>query len=133
MKIWLLIYKAPIRVVRIKRKQAGLRLKQQMLMLKMALSQEKAETKEMLVIYRKYTQRQASKEELKIANEQFVDIVKGLGIGVFAVLPFAPITIPVMIKLGKLVGVNILPSSFNNESNDSEKNKNKNDTLPPKC
>ncbi len=119
MKIWLLIYKAPIRVVRIKRKRAGLRLKQQMLMVKSALSQEKAETKEMLLIYRKYTQRQASKEELKIANEQFVDIVKGLGIGIFAVLPFAPITIPIVIKLGKLVGVNILPSSFYQE----EKNK----------
>ncbi len=119
MKIWILIFKAPVRVIRIKRKRAGLRLKQQMLMIKTALSQEKAETKEMLVIYRKYTQRQASKAELKIANEQFVDIVKGLGIGVFAVLPFAPITIPVVIKLGKLVGVNILPSSFNQE----EKNK----------
>lgn len=119
MKIWLLIYKAPIRVVRIKRKRAGLRLKQQMLMVKSALSQEKAETKEMLVIYRKYTQRQATKEELKIANEQFVDIVKGLGLSVFAVLPFAPITIPIVIKLGKLVGVNILPSSFYQE----EKNK----------
>jgi len=115
MKIWILIFKAPIRVIRIKRKRASLRLKQQMLMIKIALGQEKTETKEMLIIYRKYTQRQASKEELKIANEQFVDIVKGLGIGVFAVLPFAPITIPVVIKLGKLVGVNILPSSFNKE------------------
>jgi hypothetical protein len=129
MKIWILIHKAPIRVVRIKRKRAGLRLKRQMLMLKIALSQEKAETKAMLVIYRKYTQKQASKAELKIANEQFVDIVKGLGIGIFAVLPFSPVTIPVMIKLGKMVGVNILPSSFYSETQDNvtaKKSSNKN-------
>jgi len=116
MKIWLLLYKAPIRVIRIKRKRFSVRLKQQMLRLKMALSQEKYETKAMLSIYKKYTQGQASKEELKIANKQFGDVVKGLGIGVFAVLPFAPITIPLMIKLGKMVGVDILPSSFNQES-----------------
>jgi len=56
MKIWLLIHKAPIRVIRIKRRRFTVRLKQQMLCLKAALSQEKAETKAMLGIYRKYTQ-----------------------------------------------------------------------------
>ena len=122
MKIWLLIHKAPIRVIRIKRKRFSVRLKQQMLLLKAALSQEKAETKAMLSIYRKYTQGQASKEEIKMANQQFGDVVKGLGIGVFAVLPFSPITIPIMIKLGRMVGVEILPSSFNRESS-SKKNK----------
>ena len=116
MKIWFLIHKAPIRVIRIKRKRFYIRLKQQMLRLKIALSQEKAETKEMLTIYRRYTQGKASKEDIKIANQQFGDVMKGLGIGVFAVLPFAPITIPVMIKLGKLVGVDILPSSFNQDT-----------------
>ena len=67
----------------------------------------------MLSIYRRYTQGQTSKEELKRANEQFVDILKGLGLGVFAVLPFAPLTIPLVVKLGSLVGVDVLPSSFN--------------------
>jgi len=121
MKIWLLIHKAPIRVIRIKRRRFTVRLKQQMLRLKAALSQEKAETKAMLGIYRKYTQGQASKEEIKVANQQFGDVVKGLGIGVFAVLPFAPITIPLMVKLGRMVGVEILPSSFNQESNSPSK------------
>ncbi len=67
----------------------------------------------MLSIYRRYTQGHTSKEELKRANEQFVDILKGLGLGVFAVLPFAPLTIPLVVKLGSLVGVDVLPSSFN--------------------
>ncbi len=47
------------------------------------------------------------------ANEQFLDILKGLGLGVFAVLPFAPVTIPLVVKLGQWVGVDVLPSSFN--------------------
>ena len=70
----------------------------------------------MLGIYRKYTLRQASPEEMKIANQQFIDVLKGLGLGVFAILPFSPITIPVMIKLGRMVGVEILPSSFSDNS-----------------
>lgn len=83
-----------------------------MVKLKVALAQEKIETKEMLQIYKRYTKRDASIEEMRIANKQFIDILKGLGIGVFAVLPFSPITIPIMIKVGRLVGVEILPSSF---------------------
>lgn len=83
-----------------------------MLKVKIALAQEKVETKAMLSIYKRYTKRDASVEEMRIANQQFVDILKGLGIGIFAILPFAPITIPIMIKVGRLVGVEILPSSF---------------------
>ena len=83
-----------------------------MLKVKLALVQEKDETKEMLKVYRKYTQGLATKAEMRMANEQFFDVIKGLGIGVVAILPFAPITIPLAIKLGRLVGVEILPSSF---------------------
>ncbi|TKB45586.1 hypothetical protein [Thalassotalea mangrovi] len=106
------LIKAPVRTVQIKRKRSSVRLKRQMLLLKTALSQEKAETREMLIIYRQYTKGQASREQLTKANEQFLDVLKGIGLGVFAVLPFAPITIPVVIKVGQWVGVDILPSSF---------------------
>jgi len=105
-------HRAPIRVYRIKRLSTKLRAKRTMLKLKLALAQEKKETKEMLIIYKKYTQGQATKEEMKVANEQFVDVLKGLGLGVFAVLPFAPITIPIIIKLGRIVGVEVMPSAF---------------------
>ncbi|WP_353958586.1 hypothetical protein [Thalassotalea ponticola] len=87
-----------------------------MLTLKMALAQEKQETREMLTVYLKYTRKQATKDEMKIANKQFFDLLKGLGIGVVAILPFAPITIPIMIKLGDWVGVDILPSSFSDKN-----------------
>jgi hypothetical protein len=123
MKIWLHFVKAPVRVTRISRKRSMIKLKRQMLMIKVALAQEKTETKEMLVIYRKCTQRQASSEEVQAANKQFLDILKGLGLGIFAVLPFAPITIPIAIKVGRLVGVEILPSSFSATSQTDKTNK----------
>jgi hypothetical protein len=116
MKIWIYLFKAPKRVLNISRKRQITKLKRQLIRVKIALAQEKVETKEMLGIYRRYTVKKATPEEMKQANKQFVDVLKGLGIGVFAVLPFAPITIPLVIKLGKWVGVDILPSSFN-ESN----------------
>ncbi|NRB24605.1 hypothetical protein [Shewanella sp.] len=121
MKIYAHIHKAPIRVFRIGRKRFWIRLKRDMLILKEALSQEKQETKDMLVIYKRYTKKQASREELVEANKQFGDLLKGLGLGVFALLPFAPITIPLVVKLGKMVGVDVLPSSFNNLSRKRKK------------
>ncbi|WP_299496963.1 hypothetical protein [uncultured Shewanella sp.] len=114
MKIYAYIHKAPVRVVRIGRRRAWMRLKRDMLLIKEALSQEKQETKDMLITYKRYTQKQASHEELAKANKQFADLLKSLGLGVFAVLPFAPLTIPLIVKLGKWVGVDVLPSSFNN-------------------
>lgn len=115
MKVWVYFIKAPVRVISISRRRTSSKLKRQMIMLKLALSQEKAETKAMLSTYKKYTKKQATPEEIVEANKQLVDILKGLGLGVFAVLPFAPITIPILIKIGKTVGVDILPSSFNRE------------------
>jgi hypothetical protein len=112
MRIYRVAHKAPLRVVKISKKRQQLKLRRALLLLKSALRQEKKETKEMLEIYRRYTQGNASKEELTIANAQFFDLLKGLGLGVFAVLPFAPITIPIIVKLGQWMGIDVLPSSF---------------------
>lgn len=125
MKVWIHVFKAPRRVVSISRRRQVAKLKRQLVLVKFALAQEKQETREMLAIYRRYTKRQATAEEMKQANQQFFDVVKGLGIGVFAILPFAPITIPVVIKVGKWVGVDILPSSFNESSNKARTSVNK--------
>ena len=115
MKIWIYLFKAPRRVLSISRRRQTIKLKRQLIRVKVALAQEKVETKEMLAIYHRFTKKQATSEEMKLANKQFFDVLKGLGIGIFAILPFAPITIPLVIKLGNLVGVEILPSSFNKE------------------
>lgn len=108
-------HKAPIRVLRLNHQRSRLRFRWSMIKLKGALAQEKQETKDMLNIYAKVTTGDATKVEIAAANKQFLDILKGLGLGVFAVLPFAPITIPILVKLAKMVGVELLPSSFNNE------------------
>ena len=123
MRLIKVVHKAPIRVAKISKKRQQIRLRRSMLALKVALAQEKQETKEMLDIYKRYSFGEAHKSELKVANEQLVDILKGLGLGVFAVLPFAPITIPLIVKVGQWVGVDVLPSSFSlsNKSSKSRK------------
>lgn len=94
-----------------------------MIILKVALAQEKKETQEMLLIYQRYTRSQATKEELREANKQLTDILKGLGLGIFIILPFAPITIPVIVKVAKIVGVDLLPSAFNGGVRKADKKK----------
>ncbi|MGB1297200.1 MAG: hypothetical protein ACPG8A_02945 [Psychrobium sp.] len=106
------IHRAPVRVSRIQGRRMRNNFRRTMIDLKIALAQEKEETVEMLQIYGKGIKGQAEKQDLKVAHAQFFDILKGLGLGVFAILPFAPITIPVIIKLAKAVGVDVLPSSF---------------------
>lgn len=86
-----------------------------MIILKVALEQEKKETQEMLSIYHRYTKHQATKAEIREANKQFADILKGLSLSIFVILPFAPVTIPILIKVAKRVGVDLLPSAFNHD------------------
>ncbi len=112
MKYFRYFHKAPIRVTRINQRRQRIRLRRAMLGVKAALAQERLETRQMLDTYRRFTQGRASKDEMKVANAQLVDVLKGLGLGVFALLPFAPVTIPLLIKVGKWVGVDVLPSAF---------------------
>jgi hypothetical protein len=87
-------------------------LKRGLLTVKRGLAQETRETKIMLTTYQRFTKGQASKLEMEEANKQFVDVIRGLGLGVLAVLPFSPITLPFIVKLGERIGVNVLPSAF---------------------
>ena len=132
MRIYRLFHRAPIRVLLISRRRQKLKLRRAMVTVKWALAQERQETKEMLDIYRRYTRGNATKHELKVANEQFVDILKGLGLGVFAILPFAPITIPLVVKIAKLVGVEVLPSSFSHPKPPAKNSSRCDDSFPPK-
>lgn len=106
------LHKAPIRVLRIQRRKTLVRFRFSMIRLKTALAQETDETRQMLVIYQRSLQRKATEEELRFANHQLVDVLRATGLGVFAVLPFAPITIPILIKLGRKIGIEVLPSAF---------------------
>lgn len=94
------------------KQKALIPLKRSMMVVKQALAQETRETKVMLSTYQQFTRGRASKLEMEAANKQFLDVLRGLGLGVLAVLPFSPITLPFVVKLGQKVGVNVLPSSF---------------------
>jgi hypothetical protein len=87
-------------------------LKRSLLLVKRGLAQETRETKIMLSTYKRFTKGQASKLEMQDANKQFIDVIRGLGLGILAVLPFSPITLPFVVKLGEKIGVNVLPSAF---------------------
>ncbi len=98
-----------------KKKGMLTRIRRSLLLLKEGLARESIETKEMFTIYRRYSRGIATKEEMKIANNQFREIVTSLGLGVLLVLPFAPLTLPIIVKLGKRFGINIIPSGFRND------------------
>jgi hypothetical protein len=87
-------------------------LKRGLLTVKRGLAQESRETKIMLITYQRFTKGQASKLEMEEANKQFIDVIRGLGLGVLAILPFSPITLPFVVKLGEKIGINVLPSAF---------------------
>lgn len=83
--------------------------------LKVGLSKESEQTQEMLEIYKKQLKGEASREEIQEANQQFRDVLKGLGLGFLLVLPFSPLTLPLVIKLGEKIGIDVLPDSFKKE------------------
>jgi hypothetical protein len=96
-------------------------LKKKLQMVSFILSSEKKETKKMLEIYLKQAKGEATPEELEKANSQFKMILKTAGLGVFLVLPLAPITFPLIIYLGKKLNVQILPNSYHQALEDEKK------------
>ena len=102
------------------KRQALFPLKRGLLAVKRGLAQETQETKAMLITYQRFTKGQASKLEMTEANKQFVDVIRGVGLGVLVVLPFAPLTLPFIVKLGEKIGVNVLPSAFTPDLQETE-------------
>lgn len=87
-------------------------LRKSLLVLKKGLAQEKEETKRMLQIYHKFTIGDATEAELQEANQQFIDVLRSLGLSIVVILPFSPVTLPALVKLGNKLGIEILPSAF---------------------
>jgi CRP-like cAMP-binding protein len=69
----------------------------------------------MSATYQRYLRGTATAEEMENANAVLRDYLKIAGLGTLLVLPGAPITIPLAVKLGKALGVNILPSEVEGE------------------
>lgn len=112
-------------------------LQRSLLVLKQGLAQETQETKKMLQIYQRYTRGEVSELELQEANRQFVSVLKSLGLSIVVILPFSPITLPALVKLGDKMGVDILPDSFKDidistDEHSAEMAKTSNSVLPDK-
>jgi len=64
----------------------------------------------MTATYQNYLRGTATREEMERANAVLRDYLKMAGVGTLLVLPGAPLTIPLVAKLGKALGVDIFPS-----------------------
>ena len=80
--------------------------------LKEKLTEETEPSRAMLKTYSDYVKGEATDEELDKANNQLNEILKDLSLGLMAVIPFAPITIPVIAKFAKKHNIDLLPEWF---------------------
>ena len=80
--------------------------------LKEKFTEETESTRTMLKIYSDYVKGEASDEDIEKANKQLNEIVKDLSFGLMAVIPFAPITIPMIAKFAKKHNIDLLPEWF---------------------
>src|SRR5712691_4656180 len=66
--------------------------------------------KVMTATYQNYLRGTVTREEMERANAVLRDYLKMAGVGTLLILPGAPLTIPLVVKLGKALGVDIFPS-----------------------
>ena len=75
-------------------------------------TEETESTRTMLKIYSDYVKGEANDEDVEKANKQLNEILKDLSFGLMAVVPFAPITIPMIAKFAKKHNIDLLPELF---------------------
>jgi hypothetical protein len=81
--------------------------------LKHHLAEESDETKSMLEIYHRSLEGKATREEMKEANEQFLDLIRIAGMGTFfSIVPGSMLLLPLAIAGANKLGIRLLPSSF---------------------
>ena len=80
--------------------------------LKEKFTEETESTRTMLKIYTDYVKGEANDEDIEKANKQLNEILKDLSFGLMAVIPFAPITIPMIAKFAKKHNIDLLPEWF---------------------
>ena len=80
--------------------------------LKEKFTEETESTRTMLKIYSDYVKGEASDEDIEKANKQLNEILKDLSFGLMTVVPFAPITIPMIAKFAKKHNIDLLPEWF---------------------
>ena len=88
------------------------RVKKIIAFLKEKLTDETESSRAMLKTYSDYLNGEASEEELEKANQQLNEILKDLSMGLMAVIPLAPITIPMIAKFARKHNIDLLPEWF---------------------
>ncbi len=89
--------------------------------LKEHLGQEREETREMFEIYNRAIEGNASKEEIRRANEQFGDILRLAGMGTFfTLIPGSTLLLPIAVMGASKVGIRLLPTAFNEDPESPE-------------
>ena len=88
------------------------RIKKTIDFLKEKFTDETESTRTMLKIYSDYVKGEANDEDIEKANKQLNEILKDLSFGLMAVVPFAPITIPMIAKFAKKHDIDLLPEWF---------------------
>jgi len=80
--------------------------------LKEKLTEETKSSRNMLKTYSDYINDEATEEDLEKANKQLNELLKDLSLGLMTVIPFAPITIPMIAKFAKKYDIDLLPQWF---------------------
>ena len=88
------------------------RVKKILTFLKENLTDETESSRVMLKTYSEYLKGEVTEEELEKANKQLNEILKDLSLGLMAVMPLAPITIPMIAKFAKKHNIDLLPEWF---------------------
>ena len=88
------------------------RVKKILTFLKENLTDETESSRVMLKTYSEYLKGEVTEEELEKANKQLNEILKDLSLGLMAVIPLAPITIPMIAKFAKKHNIDLLPEWF---------------------
>ena len=88
------------------------RVKKILTFLKEKLTEETEPSRAMLKTYAEYLKGEVTEEELEKANKQLNEILKDLSLGLMAIIPLAPITIPMIAKFAKKHNIDLLPEWF---------------------
>ena len=95
----------------------GRNIRRALALLKVTLKHDTEGSREMLKTYYSFTQGNTTKEDLEKANKQLSIVLKELGFGALTMLPFSPITIPLVAKLARKYDIDIVPDWFKDSLN----------------
>lgn len=62
-------------------------------------------------VYQQYLRGEASREDMDRANGYFLDYLKLASVGTLFLLPGTTLTVPLAVKIGKALGIDVLPSA----------------------